>query len=365
MDAGWMRAATAVAASALVWLAGCDDGGSAAPQAAPVPAPAVAATSGPPAVAFSPLILDLGELSETETRSGVIAFTNTGGGTLVIRDVKSSCGCTVPALAKKEYAPGETGEISVRYDPSAPGEPDKGFLQKQTITVLTNASEVPQRLEVHAHVRPFVSIEPRFLDFATIAAREPHVGLVDVRFPDESFEILAVSMTNPHTAARVVPGAGPLDRRIEVTVAPTAPWGGLISWLEVQVRGRPAPGAEPILHKPKVRVQAKIFGKVMGEPEAFRFGVERGERFERVVVLRHADGAMFTVTRATVVDSTLPKAEVVAAPQADGTWKLTLVAVGGDLPRQYSAKVVVETDVPGDERIEIEVIGVVRPPPPP
>src|SRR5690242_12814806 len=38
-------------------------------------------------------------------------FTNSGTGPVTIDAVRTSCGCTTASLAKKEYQPGESGEI--------------------------------------------------------------------------------------------------------------------------------------------------------------------------------------------------------------------------------------------------------------
>lgn len=62
----------------------------------------------------------------------VFEFTNTGNEPLLIRDAKSSCGCTVPSFPKEPIAPGATGTIEVQYNMN-PGPISK------TITVTTNA----------------------------------------------------------------------------------------------------------------------------------------------------------------------------------------------------------------------------------
>lgn len=43
------------------------------------------------------------------------AFKNTGPDTVTIKRVITSCGCTTAKLAKNVYAPGETGEIVVKF----------------------------------------------------------------------------------------------------------------------------------------------------------------------------------------------------------------------------------------------------------
>lgn len=62
----------------------------------------------------------------------VFEFTNTGNEPLLIRDAKSSCGCTVPSFPKEPIAPGASSTIEVQYNMN-PGPISK------TITVTTNA----------------------------------------------------------------------------------------------------------------------------------------------------------------------------------------------------------------------------------
>jgi len=59
-------------------------------------------------------------------------FTNTGDVPLIIKDAKSSCGCTIPSFSKEPIAPGKTGIIEVQYNMN-PGPISK------TITVESNA----------------------------------------------------------------------------------------------------------------------------------------------------------------------------------------------------------------------------------
>ncbi len=58
---------------------------------------------------------DFGDVKPKSTHSYVYRFKNVGVGNLVISRIQSTCGCAVPELAKKEYAPGESGEIKVAY----------------------------------------------------------------------------------------------------------------------------------------------------------------------------------------------------------------------------------------------------------
>jgi hypothetical protein len=62
-------------------------------------------------------------------------FTNTGDAPLVIKDVRSTCGCTVPSKPTGEIMPGKSDFITVKYNMN-PGP------IRKTITVETNATNV-------------------------------------------------------------------------------------------------------------------------------------------------------------------------------------------------------------------------------
>lgn len=85
-------------------------------------------------IEFKTETIDYGTVNKGED-SGlrVFEFTNTGDKELVINDVKSSCGCTVPSKPTEPILPGKTGKIEVQYNMN-PGPISK------TITVTSNAT---------------------------------------------------------------------------------------------------------------------------------------------------------------------------------------------------------------------------------
>jgi hypothetical protein len=77
--------------------------------------------------------IDYGTVSK-ETDNGLrsFEFKNTGNAPLVISNVQSTCGCTVPSYPKEPILPGKTGKIDVKYNMN-PGP------IRKTITVESNA----------------------------------------------------------------------------------------------------------------------------------------------------------------------------------------------------------------------------------
>lgn len=76
-------------------------------------------------------------------------FTNVGDDVLIIYDVTTNCGCTVAQFPKEPIMPGDTGKISVTFDPKgSPGE----FAKE--IIVRSNAKKKKMRLRIKGAVMP-------------------------------------------------------------------------------------------------------------------------------------------------------------------------------------------------------------------
>lgn len=73
-------------------------------------------------------------------------FKNTGSEPLLLTDVRSSCGCTVPEWPKEPVKPGKSEKITVKYNTRISGKFNK------TITVYSNASNTPVTLKIHGTV---------------------------------------------------------------------------------------------------------------------------------------------------------------------------------------------------------------------
>ena len=73
-------------------------------------------------------------------------FTNTGDAELVVTNVKSSCGCTVPKKPEGPIAPGASGSIEVKYDTNRVGP------IRKTVTVYSNADEPIKALKIKGEV---------------------------------------------------------------------------------------------------------------------------------------------------------------------------------------------------------------------
>lgn len=97
-------------------------------------------------IEFKTETIDYGKIAKGSDGVRVFEFTNTGDAPLVIEDVKSTCGCTVPKKPKGAIAPGASSSIEVKYDTKRVGP------IRKTVTVYSNASEPVKALKIKGEV---------------------------------------------------------------------------------------------------------------------------------------------------------------------------------------------------------------------
>ena len=93
---------------------------------------ALRAQASGPMINFEIETINYGEISKGSDGVRTFIFENTGNAPLEIQGVRSSCGCTIPKKPEVPIAPGDKGEIIVRYDTNRVG------VFRKTITVNTN-----------------------------------------------------------------------------------------------------------------------------------------------------------------------------------------------------------------------------------
>ena len=86
-------------------------------------------------ISFETDTIDYGEILKGSDGVRTFIFENIGDAPIEIQSVKSSCGCTIPKKPKGPIAPGEKGEIQVKYDTNRLG------VFRKTITINTNVAD--------------------------------------------------------------------------------------------------------------------------------------------------------------------------------------------------------------------------------
>ena len=89
-----------------------------------------------PTISFDKTLHDFGEIENGTAVETVFSYTNSGRSPLVVTDIKSTCGCTVPqGWSKDPLMPGESSEFSVKFNGKGANKVSK------TITLTTNTEK--------------------------------------------------------------------------------------------------------------------------------------------------------------------------------------------------------------------------------
>lgn len=95
-----------------------------------------------PGIEFKTLEHDFGTIEKGGNGTFEFIFTNTGSEPLILSNVRSSCGCTIPEWPKDPIKPGDNSAIKVIYDTQRIGNFTK------SISVYSNVGENPIMLQI-------------------------------------------------------------------------------------------------------------------------------------------------------------------------------------------------------------------------
>jgi hypothetical protein len=97
---------------------------------------------------FEEPVHDYGEVLQESEGTWTFSFKNLGEGSIVINQVRSTCGCTVPEWTREPVEPGSRGEITVIYNTTRAGT----FLK--SLFVYSTAANSPVKLQIKGKVLP-------------------------------------------------------------------------------------------------------------------------------------------------------------------------------------------------------------------
>jgi hypothetical protein len=131
------------------------------------------------------------------TAEGKFGFVNAGKEPVTIEAVKSSCGCTVPTLAKMTYAPGERGEVTAKFNIG-----DRRGVQSATIRVSVKGGKEPATLTLNVAIPEVAKINPSILIWKPDEKPEPKSLEVEA-VPGQSLSVEKVTTSEPGFEAKV------------------------------------------------------------------------------------------------------------------------------------------------------------------
>ena len=124
-------------------------------------------------------------------------FQNAGKTPVTIDKVRTSCGCTSAKLGKNTFAPGEQGEISVRFTFG-----DRKGPHRKIITVISDDKPEPTELSLQVWIHEPLTIAPALVFWKTGEANAAKSVRLSTE-PGMAVRVKSVASSNPRIAAKL------------------------------------------------------------------------------------------------------------------------------------------------------------------
>lgn len=154
-----------------------------------------------PALAFRQYLVDLGKVPPSPRVGAKFRFRNRGKTPVHITDLKPSCGCLAPRLAKRDFAPGETGEIILPLmTPNEPAGP-----REYTITVLYEDPEPRETRLTFRVVLPEkqITVRPRSMAFYQFGTRSSTRDIYVTDYPKLGLKVTKAECNSKYVSVKV------------------------------------------------------------------------------------------------------------------------------------------------------------------
>jgi hypothetical protein len=168
-------------------------------------------------LSFANPTVDVGEVRSGAPLRQRFAFVNQGPGTVEIADLHTSCGCVKPALEKRAYAAGESGEVMLEV--LTLSQPAGEHTWRMQVAYRAGGEPRQAELSLTGRVVAEVTVQPASLVISTEGTASHEITLTDLR--DRPLSVTGVHSSSPHLTGGVrrsgVDGAG--HRAITVALA--------------------------------------------------------------------------------------------------------------------------------------------------
>ena len=108
-----------------------------------------------PVMTFDKKLHDFGTIMDGEAQETVFSYTNTGEAPLVITEIKSTCGCTVPQdWSRAPLLPGKSSQFTVKFNGKGMNKTSK------TVTIKANTQRGTESVRISAFINKHGGIAP-------------------------------------------------------------------------------------------------------------------------------------------------------------------------------------------------------------
>ncbi len=106
-----------------------------------------------PTIKFKETKWNFGKTQQGKVLTHVFRFQNLGDATLIVRNVRTSCGCAAALISNREIQPGKSGEIKVTFN-------TKGYEGSQTKYIYVDSND-PKEPKAQLAVQVAIDVPPR------------------------------------------------------------------------------------------------------------------------------------------------------------------------------------------------------------
>lgn len=309
---------------------------------------------------FASKTQDTGEILDTDEAKVSFLFRNTGAGPLTITQVKPSCGCTVPELAKKTYMPGEQGTLDVTFDPKG----KRGGIARN-ITIFTDSDSTPtETIVLRSLVKPVVISEPLILPFDAATKGETTFKEFKIFGRIDDFKVTRVTIDDTETFGVEIIDGGDVEQDGET--------------LKLQlIRVTLKPGAKPDNHRAQLTVRtnderksifslttvARVLGDLKMDPVRVTMGrLTVGEAFDREFHVTSKSGSSFEI-KSAVANSVAINANYSfepVDPEVRNDWIVRVTGTVVNAAPRFNTQLHLVTDVADEEQLTVQMYGQLR-----
>jgi hypothetical protein len=100
-------------------------------------------------IVFEKTTQEFGDIKQGQVVNAVFKFTNKGKAPVILSNVQTTCGCTVPTWTREPIAPGKSAEINATFNSAG-----KMGQQNKVITVFSNAKNSQTQVSIVCNVLP-------------------------------------------------------------------------------------------------------------------------------------------------------------------------------------------------------------------
>lgn len=309
-------------------------------------------SAGKPVISFNETTFDFGTVGQQEKYSHAFRFRNAGDQPLKIINVEGTWGCTAAAAAADEIPPGGESQINLTF---ATGK-TLGDVVKQVTVTSNDPGNEKTTLSVSAHVQVDFGFEPDGIIFRNLRRCQSFEREVQIKGNKiDQIKLLKVESNNNHISGEIISRTenGKSRPFIRVHVQPGLPIGKVFETLTVTT------DSPEHIHLP-IKVFGEIIGNISVMPETVDFGVidPDSEKAKMVTLTMGNPGDRFSVKD---------------IQETTGFFNCRLITVKKGLQYQISmqtrpdttenlinGRLVVHTDYPGEETININLLGSIR-----